>query len=68
MSKSAASTLGEHRRRGTLVWGETIAAAVGTDGSHYYNPCWQHAAGHVLSPPLRNDSSTPSSLMELLDV
>ncbi|KAK8393366.1 hypothetical protein O3P69_013398 [Scylla paramamosain] len=68
MSKSAASALGEHRRRGTLVWGETIAAALGTDGSHYYNPCWQHAAGHVLSPPLRNDSSTPSSLMELLDV
>ncbi|XP_045110518.1 dihydropyrimidinase-like isoform X4 [Portunus trituberculatus] len=68
MSKSAASALGEHRRRGNLVWGETIAAALGTDGSHYYNPCWQHAAGHVLSPPLRNDSSTPSSLMELLDV
>ncbi|XP_050733572.1 dihydropyrimidinase-like isoform X4 [Eriocheir sinensis] len=68
MSKSAASALGAHRRRGNLVWGETIAAALGTDGSHYYNPCWQHAASHVLSPPLRNDPSTPSSLMELLDV
>ena len=67
MSKSAAAALGAHRRRGVLVWGETIAAAVGTDSSHYYNPCWQHAAGHVLSPPLR-DSSTPTSLLELLDV
>ncbi|XP_068212830.1 dihydropyrimidinase isoform X2 [Palaemon carinicauda] len=67
-SKLAATALGQNLRRGTLVWGETIAAALGTDGSHYYNPCWQHAAGHVMSPPLRNDPKTPSFLMELLDV
>ncbi|XP_066952665.1 dihydropyrimidinase isoform X23 [Macrobrachium rosenbergii] len=67
-SKLAASALGQNLRRGTLVWGETIAAALGTDGSHYYNPCWQHAAGHIMSPPLRNDPQTPGFLMELLDV
>ncbi|XP_042229368.1 dihydropyrimidinase-like isoform X4 [Homarus americanus] len=67
MSKSAASALGENLRRGTLVWGETVVAALGTDGSHYYNPCWQHAAGHVMSPPLRNDPKTPNLLMELLN-
>ncbi|XP_071528927.1 dihydropyrimidinase isoform X5 [Panulirus ornatus] len=68
MSKSAAAALGQNLRRGTLVWGETIVAALGTDGSHYYNPCWQHAAGHVMSPPLRNDPRTPNLLMELLNV
>lgn len=67
-SQAAASALGENLRRGTLVWGETVAAALGTDGSHYYNPCWQHAAGHVMSPPLRNDPSTPNILMDLLNV
>ncbi len=28
--------------------------------------CWRHAAGYVLSPPLREDISTPDYLMKLL--
>ena len=28
--------------------------------------CWRHAAGYVLSPPLREDVSTPDYLMDLL--
>ena len=66
MSTSAALEISKARERGWIVYGETIAAALGTDGSHYFNHCWRHAAGHVLSPPLRLDKSTPEKLMNLL--
>lgn len=66
MSKSAALALSQAMDRGGHVYGETLAAALGTDGSHYKNSCWYHAAAHVLSPPLRHDASTPHFLMSLL--
>jgi len=49
-----------------VVFGEPIAASLGTDGTHYYNECWRHAAGYVMSPPLRDDPSTPPYLMDML--
>ena len=51
---------------GKIVFGEPIAAGLATNGTHYYNKCWQHAAAHVLSPPLRDDLTTPDYLMDLL--
>ena len=51
---------------GQVVFGEPIAASLGSDGSQYYNKCWRHAAGHVMSPPLRDDSTTGPYLMDLL--
>ena len=66
MSKSSALAVGNARRRGAIVFGEPIAAGLGTDGTHYFNKCWRHSAGHVMSPPLRDDPSTPTHLMELL--
>merc|ERR1719370_1334243 len=56
----------EKRKEGAVIMGEPIAASLGTDGTHYYNRCWRHAAAHVLSPPLREDQDTPRYLMELL--
>lgn len=66
MSRSAAEALEAARKRGVCVWGETLAAAVGTDGTNYRHKCWRHAAGHVLSPPLRPDANTPRVLISKL--
>lgn len=48
------------------MFGEALAAGLGTDGTNYWNKCWRHAAGYVMSPPLRPDTSTPGYLMDLL--
>lgn len=66
MSKTSAEVISNARRKGSVVIGEAIAAGVGTDGTHYFNKCWRHSAAHVMSPPLRDDPSTPSYLMDLL--
>ncbi|XP_053668919.1 dihydropyrimidinase [Anopheles marshallii] len=68
MSKSAGIEVARARRRynGTGIFGETLAAALGTDGTHYHDKCWHHAAAHVLSPPLRPDPTTPEFMMKLL--
>ncbi|CAG9796163.1 unnamed protein product [Diatraea saccharalis] len=67
MSKSAIQALEIARRRQKPpVYGETLAATVGTDGTHYRNACFRHAAAHVLSPPLRPDPDTPLAMVEAL--
>ncbi|KAK5639239.1 hypothetical protein RI129_011731 [Pyrocoelia pectoralis] len=66
MSKSATVALVQARNRGVRVIGETLAAALGTDGSHCNHSCFQHSAGHVISPPLRPDPMTPQYLMNYL--
>uniref|UniRef100_A0A182MQI7 dihydropyrimidinase n=1 Tax=Anopheles culicifacies TaxID=139723 RepID=A0A182MQI7_9DIPT len=52
MSKSAGIEVARARRRynGTGIFGETLAAALGTDGTHYHDKCWHHAAAHTKAP------------------
>ncbi|XP_013149010.1 PREDICTED: dihydropyrimidinase isoform X2 [Papilio polytes] len=67
MSRSAVRALAAARpRQKQPVYGETLAATIGTDGSHCRNACFRHAAGHVMSPPLRSDPDTPQALLEAL--
>jgi dihydropyrimidinase len=66
MSKSAAKVIVDERARNSSLFGETLAAAIGTDGTNYYHKCWRHAAGHIMSPPLRPDRSTPEYLLGTL--
>lgn len=68
MSRSAALELARARSRYQTrgIYGETLAAALGTDGTHYTHQCFHHAACHVLSPPLRPDVTTPAALMKFL--
>ena len=54
------------KEHGSIIFGEPIAASLGTDGTNYYHHCWRHAAAHVMAPPLREDTDTPRYLMELL--
>lgn len=68
MSKSAGIEVARARQRygHQGIFGETLAATLGSDGTNYWNQCWHHAAAHVLSPPLRPDRSTPEFIMQLL--
>lgn len=66
MSKSSAKIIAEERLGNSSLFGETVASAIATDGSHVFHRCWTHAAAHVMSPPLRPDASTGSYLLGAL--
>ncbi|KAL5110727.1 Dihydropyrimidinase-related protein 2 [Taenia crassiceps] len=65
MSAGAAQKISDARQAGILVIGEAIAAGLGTNNSHYFDTCWRHAAGYVMSPPIRG-GGTESKLMKAL--
>lgn len=66
MSKGAGDIIGKMKKKGCLVYGETIAAALGSNGINYFNKCFYRAAAHVMSPPIRTDPTTSEHLIKLL--
>ena len=67
MSKFAAEIVKLLNDKWGSIQAETVVAAIGTDGSHYYNEDYDHSAGHVMSPPLRLDSTTSDFLINFLN-
>eukprot|EP01089_Gocevia_fonbrunei_P023348 TRINITY_DN9807_c0_g4_i2.p1 TRINITY_DN9807_c0_g4~~TRINITY_DN9807_c0_g4_i2.p1 ORF type:complete len:427 (+),score=99.36 TRINITY_DN9807_c0_g4_i2:312-1592(+) len=65
MSKGAADAVAKARQENKIVFGEPIAAGLGTDDSHCWHHEWRHAAAFVMGPPLR-DPSTKEYLMKML--
>lgn len=71
MSKPAADMLVQARNVSSAtgqspIFGETLVAALASDGKQYRHTCWYHAAAHVLSPPLSPDSDAKNHLLRLL--
>jgi dihydropyrimidinase len=66
MSKGAADAVANARRRGWKVYGEPIAAGLGTDGTKCWHCDWKIAAMYVMGPPLRPDPTVKDYLMAML--
>lgn len=66
MSESAAGVIAKQRqgKEHPIIYGETLAAALGICGVDLAKSEFTHAASHVLAPPLRPKESTPKYLME----
>eukprot|EP01087_Luapelamoeba_hula_P001628 TRINITY_DN1134_c0_g1_i1.p1 TRINITY_DN1134_c0_g1~~TRINITY_DN1134_c0_g1_i1.p1 ORF type:complete len:504 (-),score=81.12 TRINITY_DN1134_c0_g1_i1:70-1581(-) len=66
MSRGAADAIADARTKGKLVFGEPIAAGLGTDGSHCWHHNWRHAAAYVMGPTLSPDPTVKETLMRML--
>lgn len=65
-SKDSADEVIRARNKGAIVFGETLAAALGSDGRNMWNKNWSVAAGHVMSPVLNPDPTVKNYLMKQL--
>jgi len=65
MCKGAADAIVKARKEGKRVFGEPIAAGLGTDNTKCWDCDWRVAAAYVMGPPLRHPS-TKTHLMKLL--
>lgn len=65
-SKSAADVVSAKRSEGVVLFGETVASAVGIDGGEQYGKDMERARRFITNPPLRPDPTTPAYLIERL--
>ena len=67
MSNEATEEVIRAKNRGLLVWGETLAAGLGTDGTKLWDEDWDVACRYVMSPTLSADPNTKTQLMKYLN-
>jgi dihydropyrimidinase len=66
MKRRANEELVRAKRNGNVVFGEALAAGLGTDGRHYWDEDWDKAAGYVMSPAIDENPQTKEYQMRLL--
>jgi dihydropyrimidinase len=66
MKKGANDEIVRAKRKGNVVFAEALAAGLGTDGHHYWDKDWDHAAGYVMSPVIDEDPATKEYQMRLV--
>ena len=57
MSKMAMEEVATARKRGVRVVGEPLCTGLAKDQSELWNPDYDHAAAHVMSPPVRKNTN-----------
>ena len=55
------------KNKGQIVFGETLAATVGTDGRKLFDKDWDVAARYVMSPCLNPDPTVKVQIMKYLN-
>lgn len=66
MSKEAAEAVSRAKQKGLVLYAETLAAALGTDGANLWHKDWDVASRYVMSPPLGPDRTVKKYLMQML--
>jgi len=66
MSKDAGEEVQRGRSKGNILFAETLASALGIDGTKIWDEDFNVAAGNVMSPPINPDPKTKTELMKML--
>ncbi len=66
MSKDAGEEVQRGRNKGNILYSETLASALGIDGTKIWNEDFDIAAGNIMSPPINPDPRTKIELMRML--
>lgn len=66
MSRESTQEVMRARNRGLMVYGETLASTIGTDGTKLWDEDWDVASRYVMSPCLSPDPTTKVQIMKYL--
>jgi len=64
MSKEASDEVMRAKNKGLLVYAETLASTLGTDGTKLWDKDWDVASRYIMSPCLSPDVTTKTHIMK----
>ena len=64
MSKEASDEVMRAKNKGLLVFAETLASTLGTDGTKLWDKDWDVASRYIMSPCLSPDATTKTHIMK----